>query len=232
MRGAPGTRPTARVTRSAGLEATAPESPARVGGAPELSGGARGGNAAGAGASPSTPRPRGHAAGASPEGLVLGRQRGDVSVLGNQAPDPPEVRNPRAALRSGGPARLQAVSAPRGAGPGAARGAQVAPRANVAPLPSRADAASRCPAPVCASCSSTRTELDSEKSIPRAHAGAQQIRSPPTAWAAAAASEKTGRGFRSRQREPDRARPILGQRDRPPPHPEGARGQTFRPLRS
>lgn len=54
-------------------------------------------------------------------------------MLGNQAPDPPEVRNPRAALRSGGPARLQAASAPRGAGPGAARRAQVAPRANVAP---------------------------------------------------------------------------------------------------
>lgn len=147
-------------------------------------------------------------------------------------PGPSRGEKPQGGPSVGRVARLQAASAPRGAGPGAARRAQVAPRANVAPLPSRADAASRCPAPVCASCSSTRTELDSEKSIPRAHAGAQQIRSPPTAWAAAAASEKTGRGFRSRQREPDRARPILGQRDRPPPHPEGARGQTFRPLRS
>lgn len=209
-----------------------PESPARVGGAPELSGGARGGNAAGAGASPSTPHPRGHAAGASPEGLVLGRQRGDVSVLGNQAPDPPEVRNPRAALRSGGRpvCRRRLLRAGRGRGPHGGHRWLRAPTSP--PLPSRADAASRCPAPVCASCSSTRTELDSEKSIPRAHAGAQQIRSPPTAWAAAAASEKTGRGFRSWQREPDRARPILGQRDRPPPHAEGARGQTFRPLRS
>lgn len=169
-------------------------------------------------------QPRGPRPGASTWRCECARKSGPGPSRGEKPQGGPSVG--RAGPSAGG------VCSARGGAGGRTAGTGGSVRQRRPPLPSRADAASRCPAPVCASCSSTRTELDSEKSIPRAHAGAQQIRSPPAAWAAAAASEKTGRGFQSRQREPDRARPILGQRDRPPPHPEGARGQTFRPLRS